>query len=131
MTETYNIIRPVGLKPAPDKYEEKVAELCAKWFRSDIAFVLRSGHTTTDIKVLKTGQFWEIKNIKGCGNHTIEDNLRKASKQSQNVIISLLASKKMSSKQAKNRISYVLGTKRMPIKKVLLITKNEQVIDIK
>lgn len=30
MSKNFNIIRPVGLKPKPDKYEERVAELLAE-----------------------------------------------------------------------------------------------------
>ena len=131
MTETYNIIRPVGLKPAPDKYEEKVAELCAKWFHSDIAFVLRSGHTTPDIKVLKTGQFWEIKNIKSDGKHTIEDNLRKANKQADNLIVSLLRSSTKDYARTESRIRYVLKNTNVKFTGVLLVTKAGKVVDIK
>lgn len=78
------------MKPRPDKYEERVAELCAEYFKSDVAFVMRGSQTTPDIQVLKTRTYWEIKSIKGKGRHMIENNLRRASKQSKNVIISLL-----------------------------------------
>ena len=128
--KTYNIIRPVGLKPMPDRYEECIAEICARYFKSDVLFVLRGNHTTPDIKILATGEYWEIKNIRGGSKHTIEDNLRKASKQSQNVIISLLANTKMNSRQAEARIRYTIQTRRMPLKRVLFVTKSRQVIDI-
>ena len=131
MAETYNIIRPVGLKPLPDKYEEKVAELCAKWFCSDIAFVLRSGHTTPDIKVLKTDQFWEIKNIKSDGKHAIEDNLRKANKQANNIIISLLRSPDKDYSRVESRIRYILKSTNVKFAGVLLATKTGKIIDIK
>ena len=127
----FNIIRPAGLKPRPDKYEERVAELCAEYFQSDVAFVLRNNHTTPDIQVTRMQQFWEIKNIKGGGKHTIEDNLRKASKQSRNIIISLLATSKLDSNRVKGKIKSVLATQRMPIDCVLLITKTGKIIDIK
>lgn len=130
MASQFKIIRPTNLKPIPSLHEEKVAAICAKWFRSDISFVRRSAHTTPDIFVARRKQYWEIKNIKGSGNHTIEDNLRKASKQSENIIISLLASPRMDARVAESRIKYILKTKRMLIKHVLLITKDEKVIDI-
>lgn len=128
---TFRIIRPIDLRPKPSRYEERVAELCAEWFQSDISFVVRSHHTSPDILVVRTNQFWEIKNIRGCGKHTIEDNLRKASKQSQNIIISLLVSAKMNTRTAEGRIKQVLQAGRMPIKHVLLITKTEKIIDVK
>ena len=126
----YNIIRPVNLKPKPDKYEELVAELCAKYFCSDIAFVIRSSTKTPDITVLKTGQNWEIKNLRGNGRHTIEDNLRKASKQSKNIIVSLLRSP-MNARQAEARIKHALNTANYGLKHVALVTKSGKIIMIR
>ncbi len=130
MTKTYHVLRPAELRPTPTRYEEKVAEICALHFRSDVMFVVRSGHTTPDLEVVRMKQFWEVKNIRGSSNHTVEDNLRKASKQSENVIISLLSSK-MDTKRTEARIRHILRTKRMPLKRVLLITRTGIVIDIK
>lgn len=131
MSKQYNIIRPAGLKPMPDKFEEMVAEICALYFKSDVAFVLRGNHTTPDLKVLKTGQFWEIKNIKGNSKHTIEDNLRKADKQSKNVVISLLRASKADVRRTKTRIEYMLSHTKVKFDGVILITKAKEVIDIK
>lgn len=125
------LIIPVNLKPKPDLREQTVAQLCAQYFQSDIKFVLRGNTTTPDIFVVRTGEFWEIKNIRGCGRHTIEDNLRKASKQSDKVIISLLVAPKLDASRVKGRIEFILKTRRMPIHSVLLITKTGKVIDIK
>lgn len=127
----YNLIIPIGLKPEPDKYEKAVARLCAEKFQSDILFVKRGVATTPDIQVVRTGQFWEIKNIRGNGKHMIENNLRRASHQSQNVIVSLLKSPKISALQAESRIRYVLRTTNIHLQHVILITKDEKVIDIK
>lgn len=131
MNKNFNIIRPVGLSPRPNKYEERVAEICAKYFQSDIRFIMRGNKTTPDIQIVKTGECWEIKNIKGVGKHTIEDNLRKASKQSPKIIISLLATSKLDSQRVAGKIRSVMATRRMPIDSMLLITKSEKVIDIK
>lgn len=131
MAKTYHVLRPANLRPTPTRCEEKVAEICALHFRSDVIFVMRSGHTTPDLEVVRMKQFWEVKNIRGSSNHTIEDNLRKASKQSENVIISLLSSSKMDAKRTEIRIRHILRTKRMPLKRVLLITRTGIVIDIK
>ena len=125
------LIIPVDLKPKPDRYESAVARICAQHFQSDIKFVLRGNLTTPDILVVRTGELWEIKNIRGCGKHTIEDNMRKASKQSDKVVISLLAAPKLDAMRVKGRIISVLRTKRMPIQSVILITKTGKVIDIK
>lgn len=126
----YSIIIPSGLKPRPDKYELSVAEACTKWFGSDIQFVPRSNKTTPDIVVLATHQDWEIKNIRGNSKYTIEDNLRKASRQSEYVIVSLLKPTKMTPAQALARIKFFLANdKRNRLKGVLLLTKQGTVID--
>lgn len=131
MSATFNIIRPSGLKPKPSKYEEKVAEICAGYFQSDIKFVLRGLTTTPDIQIIRTSEFWEIKHIRGRGKHTIEDNLRKASKQSSRVIISLLAAPGADAHRVEGKIRSIIATRRMPIKAVLLITKAGKVVDIR
>jgi len=131
MRKDYKIIRPVGLRPKPDKYEERVAEICADYFNSNIEFVLRDNHTTPDIRVVRTRQSWEIKNIKGGGRHMIENNLRRASKQSRNVIISLLKGPKMSDRRVEAQVRHTLKTANVRLDHVLLITRDEKVIDVK
>ena len=131
MKKVFRIIRPVGLKPKPDQYEERIAEICADLFQSDIEFVVRGSASSPDIKVLKLGQYWEIKNIRSVGKHAVEDNLRKASKQARNVIISLLKTQSSDSRRVESRIRSILATKRMPIERVILITKTGKAIDIR
>lgn len=126
----YHLITPIDLKPQPDRYEKAVAQLCAEKFQSDILFVKRGVSTTPDIQVVRTKQFWEIKNIQGNGKNTIEDNLKRASKQADNVIISLLRSRMMP-KQATARISYYLRRSRENLRHVILITKDLRLIDFK
>ncbi len=126
----YHFIIPIDLKPQPDKYEKVVAKLCAEKFQSDILFIKRGISTTPDIQIIKTKQFWEIKNIKGNGKNTIEDNLKRASKQADNVIISLLRSR-MSTEQASARIRYYLIRARKNLRRVILITKDCEFIDFK
>lgn len=124
----FRVIIPADVKPHPDRYEEEVARLLATRFRSDIAFVARGIGHTPDVQVLKTKQFWEIKNIRGNSKKTIEDNLRKAAKQSDFVVISLLRTQ-MSPMQAKARIEYYLAHARANIKHVILITKKGKCLD--
>lgn len=128
---SYNLVVPTGIKPYPDKYELTVADLCAKWFHSDIVFITPGTKTTPDIKVLGTNETWEIKNIRGNGKYTVRDNLRKAGRQSSRVIISLLKPTTISPKEAEARIRFYLRTTKTPIKRVLLITKQREIIDIK
>lgn len=129
-TNKYKLIVPSSLRPKPDKYELTVAELCTKLFHSNVEFVLRSISSTPDIKVVNGGDLWEIKNIRGRGKHTIEDNLRKAKKQSDKIIISLLKPGSMGTAQALARIKYYLAHNSTGIRRIILITKNQKIIDV-
>ncbi len=127
--DQFKVIIPVDIKPYPDNYEEMVARILARKFQSDILFVQPTGSLhTPDLQVMKTREFWEVKNIRGNGKNTIEDNLKRAAKQSRNVVISLLRSK-MPYTQAVARIRYFLSRPHGNIKQVLLITKSGKVID--
>lgn len=127
-TNQFNVLIPITVKPHPDKYEEKVARILAQKFQSDILFVPRRANRTPDIQIVRTKQYWEIKNIRGNSKKTIEDNLRKAAKQSDRVVISLLRTK-MTATQASSRIKHYLSQARGNIKHVILITKKDKCID--
>lgn len=128
-TAEFKIITPVDLNPYPDKFEETVARILARKFQSDVSFVQPTFSLhTPDLQIIRTGEFWEIKNIRGNGKNTIEDNLKKATKQSENIVISLLRTK-MSPTQATARIRYNLNRSHGKIKRVILITKTGKVID--
>lgn len=126
--QSFEVIVPTSVKPAPDKYEMAVARILAQKFRSDIRFIERGVTKTPDIQVLSTKKYWEIKNIKGDGKLTIEDNLRKAAKQSDNIVIGLLRST-MTPEKASSRIKWYLEHARANIKHVILITKRGKTID--
>ncbi len=125
----FKVIIPVDMRPYPDNYEEEVARILARRLQSDMLFVPPSNSLhTPDLQVVKTGEFWEIKNIRGNGKNTIEDNLKKAAKQSSNVVISLLRSK-MTYLQAISRIRYFLSRPHGNIKQIILVTKGGKAID--
>ena len=125
----FKVITPVDMKPRPDAYEEEVARILARKFQSDILFVppINSLHAP-DLQVVRDGKFWEIKNIRGNAKNTIEDNLKKAAKQSENVVISLLRTK-MTPVQAAARIRHNLSRSHGNIKNVILITKGGKTLD--
>ena len=114
---------------SPDWFEMKVAFRLLDFFDSSVEFLPRSQVRTPDLKVKKTGQTWEIKNIRGNGVNTIEHNLAKAKRQSENIVISLYRSK-MTPKRAIGRIKAEL--KHNPdIKRVILVTKEGKVVKVK
>jgi hypothetical protein len=126
----YHIITPAGMKPKPDKYEWAIAEIVACYFKSDVSFIECSNKKSPDILVVNTSKLWEIKNIRGNGKFTIQNNLREAGSQSEYVIISLLRTK-MVLEQAKSRISFFLKNDPRRFNKVLLVTKSKKVLEIK
>lgn len=93
--------------------------------------MLRGTRTTPDVLVVRTGEHWEIKNIRGSGRHAIEDNLRKASKQSKNVIISLLKPSELTAARVQSRVQHLLKTTNIKLNRVLLVTRSGKIIDIK
>lgn len=127
-TEQFRVIIPIGLRPYPDRYEELVARILAQKFQSDIIFVERGLRCTPDVQVVKDKNYWEIKNIRGNSKKTIEDNLRKASKQANNVVISLLRTT-MTAEKASSAIRYYLSHARGNISRVILVTKRGKTID--
>ena len=128
-SQYFSVITPIDIKPQPNIYEQEVARILAHKFQSDILFVSpRYSLHTPDIQIVNTGEFWEIKNIQGNGKNTIEDNLKRAAKQSCNVVISLLRTK-MTQTQAIARIRYFLNHPHGSIKKVILIPRGGKTID--
>jgi len=125
----YEIITPPDVIPSPDEYEMTEARLFADNFRSDVRFIKRSSHQTPDLVVVKTNVHWEIKTIVGNSKRTIQNNLRKADGQSENIVISLIRTE-MTLSQAKGRIGVELKKANL-IKRLIIITKTHKVVVIK
>lgn len=115
-------------KPRP--HERKLAETIAECFQSDIIFLRRRSSQTPDIYVLKTNLRWELKSPIGRGKRTIQNNLRGIERQSENVIIDLSRSK-LSDDRAVSRAKEFLRTERNRIKRLKILLKTGEIIDIK
>lgn len=126
----YRLIIPVHLKPSPTQDEIAVAKTLADYFQSDVEFVVRSFLHTPDLKVCRLNQYWEIKNIRGNSPKTIENILRTAQYQSDNIIISLSRTK-MDSEHAVSRIKQCLRRNRVAAKRIIVISKRQKVIVVK
>ncbi len=124
----YKLITPIDIKPIPTEHEQNVAITLAEYFKSNIEFVKRGSSTTPDIKVGTI--YWEIKSPKGNGKYTISDNIRSAKHQSSNIVINLSRTK-MTAKQAESRIRNFLKNSSTGVKRLILVTKSNKVIDIK
>lgn len=117
-------------KSKPRPHEEPIAKFLAGYFKSDIVFMRRMSSKTPDLYILKTNIRWELKSPTGNSKHTIQNNLRVASAQSENILLDLSRSK-MSASQAIARTKEFLKNERSRIKRLKIITKSHKVIDIK
>lgn len=122
----YEIIIKTDLKDRPKDHELSVALILADYFRSDVVFLRPEIDKTPDIEVGAVR--WEIKSPRGDGKKTIENNFRTARKQSLNIVIDLRRIK-MHQSRATARINFFLS-KQNTLKKVLIITKSNKVIEI-
>ena len=114
----------------PRQHERKTAELLALHFQSNLIFMRRSSSKTPDLYVLKTNIRWELKSPTGGGKHTVQNNLREANKQSENIILDLTRSK-MTDIQGISRAKEFISNERSRIKRLKVLKKDRTVIDIK
>lgn len=122
----YEVVIKTDLKDRPKDHELSAALILADYFKSDVVFLRPQLDKTPDIDV--NGMSWEIKSPKGDGKKTIDNNFRAARKQSLNIIMDLRRIKMHQSK-AKARINFFLSTPHH-FKKVLIITKNNKIVEI-
>ncbi|MBR3143730.1 hypothetical protein IKF12_00805 [Candidatus Saccharibacteria bacterium] len=102
--------------------------LLLDYYKSDITCLHPGLGKTPDLKI--NGVEWELKSPQGNGVKTIENILKKATKQSKNIILDL-SRIKMNGTQALSRTKYYLRNNKHGIKNLLVITKNHKVIDLK
>ena len=117
-------------KSRPRSHEEEAAKLVANFFKSNIIFLRRRSSKTPDLYILKTNVRWELKSPLGGGKHTVQNNLRGVDSQSENVILDLTRSK-LSDAQGISRTKEFLKTERTRIKKLKIILKSGDIIDVK
>lgn len=79
--------------------------------------------------ILMDEKKWEIKSPRSAGSRTIEHAVRSAARQSENIIIDLRRFK-LSSDKAIAQIKFH-SLKRTNIKRILVITHKEELLDIK
>lgn len=123
---TGKIIIPTGLKPRPRQHEIDVAEILAKYFDADVEFVPRSNNKTPDFLI--NDVLWELKSPQGKGSNNIQRQLKYASKQSKNIIVSASRSK-LHINKIKGELA-IQFAKTRSIQRLLLIDKAGRVIEI-
>ncbi len=121
------IIIPTSINPRPERFEIEAASIIAEYLKADAIFIDRDTGRTPDIEI--AGVEWEIKSPLGKSKHTIETQLKRASKQANYVIIDARRCKIHIAK-IRNQLIYH-GAIKKHIKRILLITKKEKVEEIK
>ena len=118
------IIIPAGVKPWP--HELRVAEILAM-AGYNVRFLEESSLHTAD--VLLNGIEFEIKSPKSANVNSLEHLLKKALKQSSNIIID---TSRMKNSRDNNVKKFLISQakSRKQIKKLIMITKRGQIIDI-
>jgi hypothetical protein len=115
----------------PEKHELETANILAAMGK-DIEFLPPSyakGIFSPDL--LMDGQRWEMKSPCGCSKRTIENNFRRAQKQSENIIFDLRRIG-LDENVAISKIKRELSLQRSgKIRRIIIITKNNKILDFK
>ena len=109
-------------------HEIKAILILLEYFDTDITCINPGIGKTPDLKI--KGENWELKSPQGDGANTIENILKKAVKQSNNIILDF-SRIKMNGHQAISRTKYYLQNNRHGIKKLIIITKSHKILDFK
>ena len=116
--QAYDHLRP---------HERVALELISDYFSSEIICIDVGAGKTPDLRIRNIE--WEIKSPVSDGPKTVENILRKAKNQSQNVILDLSRSK-FTTMRALSRIRNYIKRNNKQIKKLIVITKEKKVLDL-
>lgn len=117
-----------GLRPKPEPHELWAAGIMAEHYNTDVIFLRRGIDKSADFRI--NGTVWELKSPRGNGERTIENNLREASHQSQNIIISLYRTKMRPERVVGRAKHYLQNEKNRHIKRLIIISKSGKMIDL-
>ncbi len=124
----HQIHTPSDIDPPPYPHEMFAAKSISMFFNSDVTFIKRS-NTAKSADLLISNVIWEVKSPIGNSKRTMQNNLRTADNQSQNIIINL-ARCRMPPARAISRINNELQ-KANKIKRLLVVLKNGKTIVLK
>jgi len=124
------VILPTNNPNPPEEHEIDVAYILAKYYRTAVEFILPIyDYKRKSADIMMNGVAWEIKSPRGNGKSTISNQLRNASKQSSNIIIDSRLTK-MKDEDVEKRVRFSIQNK-SSIKKVILVTKAEKVVEVR
>lgn len=120
----------LGARPSATELEVVEVLVVHGVAKESIKFLKQSrtkGAKTPDTTI--DGEPWEIKSPKSNGSRTMEHAVRSASKQAGNIIIDLRQSQ-LNTNRAISQIKFH-SLKRTNIKRLIVVTKGETLLDIK
>jgi len=123
----YEVIVKTDLQDRPEDHELSAALILAAYFKTNVVFLRPTSRKTPDVEI--DGTKWEVKSPRGNGKKTIDNNFRTARRQSQNIVVDLRRIK-MHQRKAISRVNFFLSSGPHRLKKVLVITKKSEVIEI-
>ncbi len=111
-----------------EPHEQEAVKILSQYFCVKVEVIPRvQDLKTPDFKI--KGMIWELKSPTGSGKRTIQNNLRDGDKQSQNIILDLSRCKLYELKAIQNAKHEL--NKATKIKRLIIITKGKQILEIK
>ena len=126
---TWNVVIPNNHPNPPDLHEINVAMILSRHYQTMVAFIVPvDDYKRKSADIIMLGIEWEIKCPSGTSKSTISGQFQRASKQSKNIIIDSRRTKLKFPEIEKRVLNEV--KKRLSINKVILIDKNDKIIEI-
>ena len=124
------VIIPAGHPNPPEPHEINVAMILSRHYQTTVEFIVPVDdykRKSPDIVMLNVE--WEIKSPKGTSKSTISGQFQRASRQSRNIIIDSRRTKLKYAEIEKRVLNEI--KRRTSINRVILIDKNEKVIEVR
>jgi hypothetical protein len=123
------VIIPTDLPNPPEQHEVEVAWIVAKHYCQAVEFLRPvDDYKRTTADFIMHGAAWEMKSPEGKSKHNVERQIKRALKQSQNIIFDGQRTA-TSDDILINRLNYV-ATQRSAIRKLIYITKDQKVLEL-
>ncbi|MCL1804546.1 MAG: hypothetical protein FWG28_00845 [Clostridiales bacterium] len=123
------VIIPVGHPNPPEPHEVDAAMVLARHYQTTVEFLVPvDDYKRKSADIVMLGVEWEIKCPIGKSRYTIQEQFRRASKQSKYIIIDSRRTKLNDDDIEKSILHEI--RKRPSIKRVLLVDKLEKVVEI-
>ncbi|MCL2427541.1 MAG: hypothetical protein FWD05_14540 [Oscillospiraceae bacterium] len=123
------VIIPVGHPNPPEPHEIDAASILARHYQCTVNFLIPvEDYKRKSADMVMFGVQWEMKSPIGASKSTIENQFRRASKQSKNIVID---TRRTSLNDEDIKKAIIRETKKhSSVKRVILIDKSKKVVEI-